>query len=82
MNTVGIIEARMGSRRFPGKVIAKIGSKESILYLIDRLKKSKKMNKVIVATSDDKKDDELVILLKKNFIDYFRGSEDNLLEKI
>lgn len=72
----------MGSRRFPGKVIAKIGSKESILYLIDRLKKSKKMNKVIVATSDDKKDDKLVILLKKNFIDYFRGSEDNVLERV
>ena len=46
MNTVGIIEARMGSRRFPGKVVAKIGSKESILYLIDRLKLSKKLKLV------------------------------------
>ena len=71
MNTLGIVEARMGSKRFPGKVIAKIGSKESILYLIDRLKLSKKLQKVVVATSTNKKDDELVNLLKKNSIDYF-----------
>jgi len=82
LNTVGIIEARMGSRRFPGKVMAKIGSKESIMFLIDRLKISKKLNKVIVATSENKKDDELVALLKKNFIDYFRGSEKNVLERV
>ena len=55
----------MGSKRFPGKVIAKIGSKESILYLIDRLKLSKKLQKVVVATSTNKKDDELVTLLKR-----------------
>ena len=82
MYTLGIIEARMGSKRFPGKVIAKIGSKESILYLIDRLKLSKKLNKIIVATSTSKKDDNLVDLLKKNSIDYFRGSEKNVLDRV
>ena len=72
----------MGSKRFPGKVIAKIGSKESILYLIDRLKLSKKLQKVVVATSTNKKDDELVTLLKKNSIEYFRGSEKNVLNRV
>lgn len=80
--TVGIIEARMGSSRLPGKSMMKIGNLESILFLINRLKFSKGMNEVIVATSVSYKDDILVNFLMKNKIKFFRGSEDNVLDRV
>ena len=77
-----IIEARMGSTRLPGKVILKINNIPTIILLIDRLKQVKSINKIIVATTIDKNNNSLCSLLKKNKIDFFRGSEKNVLQRV
>ena len=82
MNFIAIVEARTGSKRLPNKVMMKLNTKEVILYLVDRLKLSKKINKIVVATTEKKKDDKLVNLLKKQNIEYFRGSENNVLKRV
>jgi len=52
MNIVGIIPARMGSSRFPGKPLAKISGKAMIYHVYFRSKMSKSLKDVYIATCD------------------------------
>jgi glutamate-1-semialdehyde 2,1-aminomutase len=66
MKTVIIVQARMGSVRFPGKVMKKIVGIPMIGIILKRLKKTKEADKIIVATSKDKDNSPLLVYLKKN----------------
>jgi spore coat polysaccharide biosynthesis protein SpsF len=77
-----IIEARMGSSRLPGKVLLPINNIPVIILLVDRLKQVKDIKKIIVATTISKKDDILCKVLKKNNINFYRGSEENVLQRV
>ena len=72
MKIVGIIQARMGSSRFPGKVLKKINGKSIVNLVYERLLKSKKIDEIVVSTSVNKKDNILANHLKKNKIKTFR----------
>lgn len=52
MNIVGIIPARMGSSRFPGKPLAQIGDMSMIGHVYFRCKMSSALDEVYVATCD------------------------------
>lgn len=77
-----IIEARMTSSRLPGKVMYKINGRTMIEHLVSRLKKVKKIEKIVLATTKNKTDLVLVNLAKKLNIHSFRGSENNVLERV
>lgn len=79
---LAIIQARSDSRRFPKKVLYKINSKPLILHVIDSIKKSGKVKKILIATSNKKTDDNLIKLLKRNNIFYYRGSLNNVVLRI
>jgi len=75
-----IVQARMGSSRLPGKVLKKLTSEYSVLgYLLKRLSKCKKADKVIVAISTNSKDDVLEAWLKQIGYSFFRGSEEDCI---
>lgn len=76
------IECRMTSTRLPGKVIKNFGNLTSIELLIKRIKKSKFVNKIILATTKNKSDDILVKIARKNKINFFRGSEEDVLGRL
>jgi spore coat polysaccharide biosynthesis protein SpsF len=80
-NIVAIIQARMGSKRLPGKILKDLCGKSVICHIYDRLKRASKINKIVVATTGKKKDEILVQHLKANKIDYFRGSENDVLDR-
>ena len=66
---------RLGSTRFPNKVMQKLGNKTIIQILIERLSKTKLIDKIIVATTKSKNDDKLVNhikSLKKNFLEVLK----------
>ena len=73
-----IIEARMTSKRLPGKILYKAGGKTFLWYLVQRLKKVKQIKKIILATTINDSDNVLVSFAKKNKISFFRGSEHNV----
>ena len=51
-NNVGIIiQARMGSKRFPGKIMKKILNKPILFYMLNQINKCKLYNKIIICTS-------------------------------
>ena len=74
-----IIQARLGSTRFERKVLEKIGGKELLLFLYDRLKNIKRASQIVLATSTERKDDILVNFSKKIGLPSFRGSLDDVL---
>tara|TARA_B100000315_G_C14488663_1_gene546462 strand:+ start:167 stop:904 length:738 start_codon:yes stop_codon:yes gene_type:complete len=81
MNVVAIIQARMGSTRLTGKVLKDISGKPMLWHIINRLRFSKLINKIVVATSVNKKDDAIEALCRKNKIDFYRGSEEDVLDR-
>jgi spore coat polysaccharide biosynthesis protein SpsF len=76
-----IIQARMGSKRLPGKVLRAYKNLTPLEILCKRLKKIKKISKIIVATTKEKKDDKIVSFCKKLKISYYRGSTNNVLSR-
>jgi len=82
-NKFGIIlEARMGSTRLPGKTLKDLLGKPMIERILDRLFLSKLTDTIVVATTENKKDDVLVSFLEQKEINYFRGSEDDVLKRV
>lgn len=81
MNKVAIIQARMGSIRLQGKILKKLCGKEVLLHIVERVKESRYIDKIIVATTESLNDDEVYKFCLKNNIDCFRGSESNVLER-
>ena len=76
-----IIQARTSSKRFKDKVLFNIYGKPLILHVIEKIKKSNKID-IIVSTSKKKGDDTLVKLLIKNKIKFFRGSLNNVAKRL
>ena len=76
-----IIQARWSSSRFEGKILKKIANKTLLEILITRLKKSQKISNIYVSTSTNKKDFKIVNECKRLKIDYFKGSEDDVLSR-
>jgi spore coat polysaccharide biosynthesis protein SpsF len=79
---IASIEARMGSSRFPGKVLADICGQPALTRLVRRLKRSKRLNGIILATSTTPADDELERWASFEGIECYRGSENDVLLRV
>jgi len=76
-----MIQARMGSTRFPGKMIADLIGKPVIWHVLKQVKKSEFVDKVILATSNKAADNILESEVKKEDVVVFRGSENDVLDR-
>jgi len=77
-----IIQARTGSARLPKKVIQKIDNNLTVLdYVIDQVKYSQKIEKIIVATTDLIEDDLICKYANLQKIECFRGSSEDVLDR-
>ncbi|MFL2763535.1 MAG: cytidylyltransferase domain-containing protein [Dehalococcoidia bacterium] len=81
MNTVLIIQARMGSTRLPGKSTLNLGGKPLIGWVIHRLKKTSQVDKIVLSTTTKTEDDILEKIGLEYEIDVFRGSENDLVDR-
>lgn len=78
---VAIVQARIGSTRLPGKVIADVAGRPMLLQVVERVSRSKLICKVVVATSENAADDPIAALCRKEGISCFRGSEEDVLDR-
>lgn len=81
MKIVAIIQARMGSTRLPGKILKKVNGRTLLDYQIERVMQSKMINQIIIATTVKESDDPIVDFCIKANIDYYRGSEEDVLSR-
>lgn len=77
-----LITARLKSKRLKKKIIRKINNKEILSHMIDRIKHSKSINKIVICTSKLAEDKPLCKLAKKNKIDFYQGSPDDVLSRL
>ncbi|GAA1574057.1 8-amino-3,8-dideoxy-manno-octulosonate cytidylyltransferase [Leucobacter aridicollis] len=76
---LGILQARSSSSRFPRKVLEPLLGKEMILRQLERLARSKNIDRLVVATSEEASDDQLALLLATNGWEVRRGPLDDVL---
>ena len=81
MNCDVFIPIRLSNTRLPKKAMKLVDGKPIILYLIERIKKSKKIRNVIICTTTNESEFPLISLLEKNHIQYFCGDEKDILKR-
>ena len=78
-----LLAARSGSKRLPNKHFLKINSNLSVIDVcILRLKKAKLVNKIFLCTTKNTKDNKFLKIIKSHNIKLFRGSTDNVSERL
>lgn len=76
-----VIQARMSSRRFPGKVLAPLHGQPVIRHVIVAVKKAVPTLPIVVATSVDASDDPLALYVDSMNVPVFRGDLNNVLKR-
>lgn len=77
-----IIQARLGSNRFPKKILELLDQKNTVLdYVLSQIKHSKILEEIILATTTQKKDDQIEEIAIAKGIKFFRGSENDVLSR-
>ena len=75
-----VIQARLGSKRFPAKILKTIYKNyNSLTFLINLIRKTD--YELVVTTTKSSIDNKIVNICKKKNINYFRGSENNVYER-
>lgn len=78
---VAIMQARMGSTRLPGKVLADAGGRPLLALMLDRVARAGTLDDIIVATSVHPRDAPVVAAATAAGRASFRGSESDVLER-
>ncbi|WP_420128105.1 cytidylyltransferase domain-containing protein [Longimicrobium sp.] len=81
MKVVGIIQARMGSTRLPGKVLRPLAGEPMLARCVSRLQHARTLDQVVVATTTGEEDDAIVDLCRARGWPWFRGECDDVLDR-
>ena len=81
MTVLALIQARMSSSRLPGKVLAELGGRPMIGYMLERVRRARRVDRIAVVTSTDPSDDPLAAAVTALGGEVFRGSLDDVLAR-
>ena len=76
-----IIQARMSSERLPGKSLMEVGGKPLFEHIIENLKISKYLTRIVLVTTKRKEDKALLELAERLEVYGFAGSENDVLAR-
>ncbi|MGA1425989.1 MAG: cytidylyltransferase domain-containing protein [Ilumatobacteraceae bacterium] len=79
--TVAVVQARLGSSRFPEKMLARLGEWTLLEWVVTRVRKCQRVDHVVVATTTDPIDDRLVDECKRLGVAVVRGSTNDVLAR-
>jgi spore coat polysaccharide biosynthesis protein SpsF len=82
MKVIATIEARMTSKRLPGKVMLFASGKSMLEHLVNRIRKVPSIDEIVLATTINSADDVLVEFANKVGVRYYRGSEDDVMQRV
>ena len=80
--TIATIEARMTSRRLPGKVLLPAAGRPMLAHLIARLRRVPTIDGIVVATTTNTTDDPVARLAEAEGAGCFRGSENDVMARV
>ncbi len=72
----------MTSSRLPGKVLMPAGGQPLLAVLIERLRRVERIDQIVVATTVNSTDDPIVAIAQKMNAGWFRGSEEDVLQRV
>ena len=78
---IAIVQARMGSSRLPGKVMLDICGKPVLWHIVERLKRSKRIDEIIIATSENIENDRIREFCIEESISNYSGCENDVLDR-
>lgn len=78
---LAILQARMSSTRLPGKVLMPLAGAPLIVRQIERVARSRRIDRLVVATSTNPSDDELAKVVRREGIAVHRGPLDDVLAR-
>ena len=81
MTTLGIIQARMGSSRLPGKVLRQLGGRSVLERVVRAAQASGVLDELVVATTVEPADDAVVAECEAIGIPSYRGPVDDVLTR-
>lgn len=81
MRIIAITQARIGSTRFPNKILKKIGNKTILDIHLNRVLKSKRISKLIVATTFEEGVEQILEIANNNNVAYYQGDTNNVLDR-
>jgi len=81
VKTVAIVQARMGSTRFPNKVMQPICGTPMIELLLERLSQARQIDQIMLATSSDPCNEPLAEYVRSLGFEVYQGSEDDVLDR-
>jgi spore coat polysaccharide biosynthesis protein SpsF len=81
MKVVGIVQARMGSQRTPGKSFARIGGLPTVEIVCRRAQRSARLDEVVLATSTLGEDDVLADHAARIGVPVIRGAATDLVAR-
>lgn len=73
-----VVQARMSSRRLPGKVLRVVHGSTLLGHLIDRLTRCAALNGLMIATSDEPSDDPIAAFAQAEGVPCHRGDLSNV----
>ena len=79
---VAVLQARAGSSRLPGKVLADLAGKPMLLRQVERIAAARRIEKLVIATSTSTQDDELAGLCAEAGIACHRGALEDVLDRV
>ena len=77
-----LITARLKSTRLPNKVTLEVNGSPLICHMINRLKVSRTLDRIILCTSPNPQDKPLVAIAASEGIDCFLGSEEDVILRL
>jgi spore coat polysaccharide biosynthesis protein SpsF len=78
---VAIVQARMRSKRLPGKVLLPIRGEPMLTWVVDRTRMARIPDEVVVATTTDPSDDEIVEYCQAHGYSLHRGHPKDVLDR-
>lgn len=81
LNTVIILQARMGSTRLPGKTMKPILGRPLLSFVIERLQRCACQDQIVVATTNKPLDKQIIDFCRREKVDYFIGEESDVLDR-
>lgn len=82
MKIIATIEARMTSKRLPGKVMLNAAGKPMLEHLVDRIRRAPSIDGIVLATTVNASDDVLVEFAQRVGIGHYRGSEEDVMARV